>query len=211
MHPVHELLSDVAAGRFPPADGTIEVLPTPSPLGVEAVIELTGYAMILTSRDPEDVLAQPIDAFGGVIAPSFLQWLAGPQGWIGTHDALIVASGLGGGSLPIRRDAEDHQRVRLARARRTNVSVHGDDRGLVTIGEGIHGHVEIGVELETGVEPGNGVGRWLITEARRLAPAGTPVFAAVSPGNAASLRAFLAAGFVPVGAEILFQPHSPTA
>jgi hypothetical protein len=106
---------------------------------------------------------------------------------------------------------EDHQRVRLAKARRTNVSVHGDERGLVTIGEGVHGHVEIGVELGAGVAPGNGVGRSLITEARRLAPAGTPVFAAVSPGNAASLRAFLAAGFVPVGAEVLLQPQRPTA
>jgi hypothetical protein len=33
-----------------------------------------------------------------------------------------------------------------------------------------------------------------------------PVFAAVSPGNARSLRAFLAAGFVPLGSEALIEP-----
>jgi RimJ/RimL family protein N-acetyltransferase len=30
------------------------------------------------------------------------------------------------------------------------------------------------------------------------------VFAQVAPGNAASLRAFLAAGFRPIGSEVLF-------
>jgi hypothetical protein len=38
----------------------------------------------------------------------------------------------------------------------------------------------------------------------RLAPRGEPLFAQVAPGNAASLRAFLAAGYRPVGAEVLF-------
>jgi hypothetical protein len=40
----------------------------------------------------------------------------------------------------------------------------------------------------------------------RLVPAGEPVFAAVAPGNACSLRAFLAAGFTPVGSEVIIQP-----
>jgi hypothetical protein len=30
------------------------------------------------------------------------------------------------------------------------------------------------------------------------------VFAAVAPGNARSLRAFLAEGFVPLGSEVIF-------
>ena len=33
---------------------------------------------------------------------------------------------------------------------------------------------------------------------------GDVVFAQVAPGNAASLRAFLAAGFSPIGSEVLF-------
>jgi len=32
------------------------------------------------------------------------------------------------------------------------------------------------------------------------------VFAQVAPGNAASLRAFLAAGFVLIGSEVLIEP-----
>jgi len=35
-------------------------------------------------------------------------------------------------------------------------------------------------------------------------PEGDVVFAQVAPGNAASLRAFLAAGFRPIGSEVLF-------
>jgi hypothetical protein len=54
-----------------------------------------------------------------------------------------------------------------------------------------------------------GLGRALALAARHLVPAGEPVFAQVSPGNAASLRAILAAGYRPLGSEVLFVPASP--
>ncbi len=41
-----------------------------------------------------------------------------------------------------------------------------------------------------------------------LLPAGTPVFAQVAPGNSVSLRATLAAGYAPVGGEVLL-PRQP--
>ena len=44
--------------------------------------------------------------------------------------------------------------------------------------------------------------------ARGLVPAGEPLWAQVAPGNAASMRSTLAAGFVPVGAEVLFAPRA---
>ncbi|WP_275461151.1 hypothetical protein [Streptomyces noursei] len=47
----------------------------------------------------------------------------------------------------------------------------------------------------------------LLAEALSLVPAGEPVFAAVSPGNARSLRAFLACGFTPIGSEVLLRPE----
>ncbi|RIQ11374.1 hypothetical protein DY240_28965 [Jiangella rhizosphaerae] len=47
--------------------------------------------------------------------------------------------------------------------------------------------------------------------ALRLVPAGEPVFAAVTPGNARSLRAFLACGFTPVGSEVLLRPARATS
>ena len=38
------------------------------------------------------------------------------------------------------------------------------------------------------------------------APLGVAAVAQVSPGNVASLRAFLAAGYRPIGSEVLFLP-----
>jgi hypothetical protein len=52
------------------------------------------------------------------------------------------------------------------------------------------------------------LGRKVARAAAALVPAGEPLWAQVAPGNAASLRAVGAAGFVPVGAEVLF-PRSP--
>ncbi|WP_433337373.1 GNAT family N-acetyltransferase [Spirillospora sp. CA-294931] len=54
------------------------------------------------------------------------------------------------------------------------------------------------------VEPGargRGLGRSLARAARHLAPG--PLWAQIAPGNAASVRCFLAAGFEAVGAEVL--------
>jgi hypothetical protein len=56
------------------------------------------------------------------------------------------------------------------------------------------------------VEPAarcHGLGRRLAEIASSLAPPGEPLFAQVSPGNAASLRAVLNAGYRPVCAEVL--------
>lgn len=44
----------------------------------------------------------------------------------------------------------------------------------------------------------------MLLAARALVPEGEIAFAQVAPGNASSLRAFLAAGFSPIGSEVLF-------
>lgn len=46
-----------------------------------------------------------------------------------------------------------------------------------------------------------------MTAARHLAD--EPVWAQVAPGNARSVRAFQAAGYVPVGAELLLTARTP--
>ena len=51
-------------------------------------------------------------------------------------------------------------------------------------------------------EDEHGIGRALEAAALGLLPAGTPVFAQVSPGNSISLRATLAAGYLPIGGEV---------
>jgi hypothetical protein len=84
------------------------------------------------------------------------------------------------------------------------VVVHGDERGLVTIGAGLGGRRELSVEA---AEPNRGHGTALIAEAIGLVPEGELLFAAVSPGNARSLRAFLGLGFTPIGSECLIRPN----
>jgi hypothetical protein len=51
---------------------------------------------------------------------------------------------------------------------------------------------------------GNGLGRRLAITARTLVASDQPLFAQVAPGNASSLRSALAAGFRPIGSEVLF-------
>ncbi len=46
----------------------------------------------------------------------------------------------------------------------------------------------------------------LARAARHLVPDGRPVWAQCAPGNASSLRALLAAGYTPVGSEVLLIP-----
>ncbi len=71
-------------------------------------------------------------------------------------------------------------------------------------GSGVGGLTELSLELEPG-RRGWGEGAALVAAALAWVPAGELVVAAVAPGNAASLRALLAAGFVPVGSLQLFR------
>ncbi len=145
----------------------------------------------------------PLDGYGAALAPAVLLRLAGTAGRIGTLDVTLVARGRGGGRLPERSDLMAHPRVEHAMALRRDVRVFGDERGLVTLAAGLAGRTEISVEAAEHLQSRGGVGRSLVQDALTLAPADTPVFAAVSPGNARSLRAFSAAGFRPIGSEIL--------
>lgn len=203
VHELHRILLDAADGRFPAIDGDVGVM-APMAGDHHAVVEFTGHSIVLTDRDPVAVLERGVDGFGGASQPDVLRWLAGPRGWIGSHDAVLVANGVGGGSLPERVDLDDHPRVVRSREHRRAVRVHGDDTGLVTIGRGLVDRLEVSVEVSVGA-PG-GSGRRLIREALALIPVGDVVFAQVAPGNAASLRAFLSCGFTPIGAETLLLP-----
>ncbi len=197
---------DAADGRFPDVDGAVEIL-EPMAGDHHATVEFTGHSFVLTDRDPGEVLARGADGFGGASQPDLLRWLAGVDGWIGSHDAVLAARGVGAASseqrLPERSDLEDHPRVVRSRAHRSDVLVYGDETGLVTIGRGLVGRLEVSVEAFS-AQPA-GAGRSLIAAALVLIPAGETVFAQVAPGNAASLRAFLSCGFVPIGAETLLR------
>jgi hypothetical protein len=205
-HPLLAYFTDAASGQFPPVDGLVTVLP-PLPDGLECSVAFTGHAVVATGLLVQDVLDLGPDGFGGSLAPDFLRHLAGPNGWIGETDVVLTTRGTGGAPrLAEQTGLDDHPRVRHARSLRAAVRVHGDDHGLVTVADGLAGRREISVELHPHSGEGKGHGRRLITDALTLFPRGTPVFAAVSPGNARSLRAFLASGFTPIGSEAQLRP-----
>ncbi|NOY55195.1 MAG: hypothetical protein GXP34_04330 [Actinobacteria bacterium] len=202
-HPLLAVLEDAAAGRFPPVDGAVDVLP--SWRSLEAVIAFTGHAFVATALEADAIRAAGADGYGGAHNARFLTWLAGRDGWIGCLDNLLVAPGLDAPALPERFDLDDHPRTRLARNLRVDVRVYGDDRGLVILGTGVAGRLDVSVEVPESARS-RGVGRSLITDARGLVGKADWLFASISPGNAASLRAFLAAGFRPIGGEVLLRP-----
>ncbi|PJN29089.1 hypothetical protein [Kitasatospora sp. CB02891] len=208
-HPLLGYFLDAAEGSFPPVDGGVTVVP-PLGGGLEGSVAFTGHAVVATARSAAEVEAQGPDGFGGSMGPDFLRYLAGPGGWIGCIDATLVARGRGGpAQLGPLDGADGHPRVQHAREVRTDVGVYGDGRGLVTLAQGLAGRRELSIELHRPDDPGPGRGRSLIADALTLVPDGEPVFAAVSPGNARSLRAFLACGFTPIGSEVLLRPHRP--
>jgi hypothetical protein len=204
VHELHRVLLDAADGRFPLVDGGVDVA-APMAGDHHAVVEFTGHSFVLTDRDRDDVLARGADGFGGASHPDLLRWLAGSDGWIGSHDAVLAARGTGGGRLAERDDLDDHPRVVRSRHHRRDVGVYGDETGVVTLGSGLVDRLEVSVEVLDGATAG--AGRRLISEALGLVPAGEIVFAQVAPGNAMSLRAFLSCGFVPIGAETLLLPE----
>jgi hypothetical protein len=87
---------------------------------------------------------------------------------------------------------------------------HPGSLDVVLAAGGLGGAPPLALRAE--VDPaarGRGLGRLLAAAARHLTPPGEPLFAQVAPGNAASLRVVGAAGFCPVGAEVLFHRDGP--
>jgi hypothetical protein len=160
QHPLLDLYLSCAKGRFPAVDGALRVLPALD-AGLEASTAFTGHAVVCTALEPRAVHARGVDAFGGSLAPPFLCWLAGESGSIGSLDVTLVGRGRGQGRLPRRHDLEEHPRVRLARGQRHDVEVYGDERGLVTLSNGLAGRRELSIEV-VNAEQGRGLGRALL-------------------------------------------------
>jgi GNAT superfamily N-acetyltransferase len=121
-------------------------------------------------------------------------------------DVLLCA--VGDGRAPVvdlvQGEVFDHPRVERASRYRDDVQlfVTRDRTGVLVLGRGIAGRHELAFEVEP-VARNAGLGRALVECALALVPAGEAVWAQVNPGNAASLRSVLAAGFVPVAYEQL--------
>jgi hypothetical protein len=201
------LLDDAARGVFPPADGVVEIVPSPSG-PCDAVVAFTGHFVVAAPIAPEEVRDQlePGD-FSAPLSARFLTWLAGELGTrAGSHDAMLCAIGDGAGAPDwlVRDDDLEHPRIERASRYRDLVGVWttAERDAVLALGRGLCGRWEIGYEIASDAQ-GHGLGRRVVAAARGLVPAGEPLWAQVAPGNAASLRSTLAAGFVPVGAEVL--------
>ncbi|WP_019357293.1 hypothetical protein [Streptomyces sp. AA1529] len=217
MDALAKILESAAQGGFPPPDGGLTVLPRPSPRDA-GVLALTGHTVVFADVPPEWVRRRvPPDDLGAPMGPPFLGALCDRTGReAGGIDVLLVLPP-GTGPAAQREELREmrnpagmsgpaHPRIADALAHRSQVRVWTTAGGgtLVT-GTGVAGRWEVAVEVEAAAR-GAGLGRALAAAARTLVPPHEALWAQVAPGNAASLRAFLAAGFVPVGAEVLLRP-----
>jgi GNAT superfamily N-acetyltransferase len=123
----------------------------------------------------------------------------------GSLDVVLAARGLAGEPGLVEVDGADHPRVVRAHRYRSGVRVFeaGAGTAVVVVGYGLALRREVAVEVDPAARS-RGLGAATLLDARRLVPEDDALYAQVAPGNAASLRAFLRAGFEPIGCEALF-------
>ncbi|MFJ8946624.1 GNAT family N-acetyltransferase [Streptomyces sp. NPDC102395] len=212
METLRDILDAAARGVFPPADGGTTVVPQHSARDA-GVLCFTAHSVVFTDEDPrwvrETLAALDCDALAATMNPLFLAAFMERTGRAcETVDALLVGPPLPGEPALALKEIEDaeHPRVRYARRRRDDVRVWSVDGGMLAMGRGVGGRLEVSVEVDPvdAVDADarrRGLGRALVTAARQIA--GEPLWAQIAPGNARSMRAFQAAGYVPVGSEAL--------
>jgi hypothetical protein len=202
------MFREAAFGRFPPHDGALEFLPSTGL--AEGIVSFTGHNLIATNLDPDEVRRNlHSDDPGAPMHPRFLAWFATQCDSAGYTPELVLASPTAEArpeiDLSPTSDFDAHPRVRMARGYRSDVRVLSDKerRGIVIIGEGIVGRIEVAMEIAPDHRD-KGLGREL-AQAALVFAAGDVLFAQVAPGNVASLRAFLAAGYRPICSEVWFR------
>ncbi|MER7974320.1 MULTISPECIES: GNAT family N-acetyltransferase [unclassified Streptomyces] len=206
METLRTVLDAAARGALPPADGVTVVVPQECERDA-GVLAFTAHAVVFTDEDPAWVRAAlratDCDPLGAPMHPRFLAALLERTGRTAeTVDTMLVAAPLTGElPLPLVEIADGgHSRIGYARGRRDAVRAWTTEGGVLVVGRGIGGRLEVSVEVDEGARQ-RGLGRRLARAARQVVA--EPLWAQVTPGNARSLRAFLAAGYRPVGAELL--------
>jgi GNAT superfamily N-acetyltransferase len=210
-HPLGAILQAAARGRFPAPDGVVEILPPPGGR-VDAVCAFTAHGVVAVNLPEEEIRAHlDQNDFGASMSATFLAWVGDRLGTApGVLDNVLVAPARPHATAPIelgrRDDLTDHPRVGRAARYRTDLRVYTEETGagVLVIGRGLVGRWEMAFEVDPEAR-GRGLGRALAAAAPTLIPEGEHIFAGASPGNAASVRAVLAAGYLPIGSECLFS------
>lgn len=203
MEGLEQILHAVEAGQRLPSKPWYRVVSFP---GTHLVMAFPGLNVVVTDLGPAWVAAQlPVEDLSAPLNPPFLRAFEQRTGRrVNNIDMLMLASWVPGepkARLEKVTDA-DHPRVRRALRYRTDVSVYRADGGVLVLGRGVGGRWEAAVEVDEQAR-GRGLGRELAHAARHLVADSRPIWAQIAPGNASSVRAFLAAGYAPVGAEAL--------
>jgi GNAT superfamily N-acetyltransferase len=207
-HPLAEMLHAAAHGNHPPPDGFVEVMPSPGG-PADAIVDFTAHLVVAADVPADDVLNElPAGDLSAWTHPSFQLWLAERLGSKpGSRDLVLAAPPTDHADLELipRDDLGEHDRVQRAARYRTDLRVFTDpeELGVLVIGLGLAGRMEFAFEVEPAARH-RGLGRRLALAARTFAPEDAAIFAAVAPGNVASVRALLSAGFRPIGGEVLF-------
>ncbi|MDQ6821108.1 MAG: GNAT family N-acetyltransferase [Actinomycetota bacterium] len=202
------LLEDAA--RRAASGSELEVLGSPDGPAPAAVLGFTGRCVV-ASAAPESWVRATLrgeQPFAG-LKPRFIVALEEKLGLRNDGiDVVTVAEGLHGPASLRPVAASRHPRVMRAVDYRVDVQAYEAAGGaVVIIGRGLARRMEVAVEVAES-ERGRGHGRRGLLEARRLIGPGNLLFAQCAPGNAASLRALLSAGFRPIGSEVLFHPQA---
>lgn len=165
----------------------------------------SGHNVVVADVDAEWVRSQlPTGDLSAPLNPPFLMALCDKLGRrVNNIDIVTTAAALPEPPPVAITEVtdRDHPRVQRALQYRDNVRVWVTDGGTVLLGQGLAGRWEVAVEVEPAAR-GRGLGARLALAARQLVPHPV-VWAQIAPGNAASVTAFLTAGFTPVGAEAL--------
>jgi GNAT superfamily N-acetyltransferase len=198
-----DLMRSIADGDSPATDRALTVVPPPDDRSV-GVLAFAGHNVVSADLAADWVRRRlPDDDLDAPLRWPFVTMLAAATDRVPAGlDLVLVAQATGrpnGMALTELTDFGEppHPRRIGARAWRC-------PGGLLTLGRGVAGRWEVSVEVEAPLR-GFGLGRALFTAARGLLPSGEHVWAQVAPGNASSTRAALAAGFRPVGAEVLLR------
>jgi len=169
---------------------------------------------VVVAADIDHAWLEPWTRDGDIATPMSPRFLTALEDRLGLTsgciDALVLGAPLAG-PPPLELtplDDSTHPRVARARLYRDDVRVWTHGPAVLIISRGVAGRWEAAIEVDDQARSA-GLGRSLALAARHLVPEPRPVWAQIAPGNAASLRAFLAAGYLPVGGEVLLSPHNP--
>lgn len=199
------LFRAVEGGDFPPTDLGVTLLPAAG-AGTAAVLGFTAHTVIAADLDPAWLAEHlPPGDPGAAFNPPFLGRLERHLDLrVNNIDLLTLAPPKPGPPSFVLQKIDDrfHPRVRRALRYRDDVTVWSCPGGILIIGRGLGGRWEAAVEVEPEAR-GKGLGRALAEAAAHLVPEDRPIWAEIGVGNAASVRAFLAAGYLAIGEEAL--------